>query len=244
MLLVGYEKSGNTWLGYMLSYLLNARYYEAGNPDLPITSRKDICDLISGNLSWKTPYDGVAKSHARYAFYQDNIGIADYDKVIHIVRDPRDVIVSLFYYNYYNLPIAQGRAGDVMTRKTALRRYATWLRTIARTGRAWAEHTLSWVAQDFAERVRYEDVHTDAHGILSKLAAFLEVDVSSEAVAEAVEQFAFTKLAGGREKGEENELSFYRKGIVGDYKNHFGWLSTRIVQYQCAHEMALCGYKL
>ena len=36
-----------------------------------------------------------------------------------------------------------------------------------------------------------------------------------------VERFRFSKLAGGRERGQENKNSHYRKGKPGDWKNHF-----------------------
>ena len=40
-------------------------------------------------------------------------------------------------------------------------------------------------------------------------------------IAEITEALSFKKLAGGRKKGQENTQSHYRKGVHGDWRNHF-----------------------
>jgi hypothetical protein len=44
--------------------------------------------------------------------------------------------------------------------------------------------------------------------------------LSSTYVSSALERFAFSKLAGGRERGEEDPTHHYRRGVSGDWRNH------------------------
>jgi len=45
--------------------------------------------------------------------------------------------------------------------------------------------------------------------------------IPAATIGRIIERFRFSKLAGGRQRGEENKQSHYRKGQPGDWKNHF-----------------------
>ena len=45
--------------------------------------------------------------------------------------------------------------------------------------------------------------------------------ISSEQLSKIIDDFSFQKLANGRNPGIENQRSHYRKGIAGDWINHF-----------------------
>ena len=96
LLIAGYPKSGNTWLGYMLSYIYGAKYIDLNAPNRKVTLQKEILDLIDGNLPHKTAYEEVCKTHSSYTYFNGVQGTSldTFDKVIHIVRDPRDIAVS------------------------------------------------------------------------------------------------------------------------------------------------------
>ena len=49
---------------------------------------------------------------------------------------------------------------------------------------------------------------------------FLGVGTDEECVTRCLEGGSFEKLARGRRCGEEDRASFFRKGVVGDWKNH------------------------
>jgi len=40
-------------------------------------------------------------------------------------------------------------------------------------------------------------------------------------VREIVERYSFERLSGGRHKGQEDPRHHYRRGIPGDWRNHF-----------------------
>ncbi len=104
LFLVGYPKSGNTWLGYMLSYLLNAEYIEPYNLrcGLSFTKNQRVLTLTSGNLNTHvhTAYNSVIKSHEHPPSDQVlSIFPRLTDKIVLIIRDPRDVVVSRYFYD-------------------------------------------------------------------------------------------------------------------------------------------------
>ena len=51
--------------------------------------------------------------------------------------------------------------------------------------------------------------------------AFLGAEAGEETVRRCVSAASFEKLAQGRERGQEDPTSFFRKGVVGDWKNVF-----------------------
>jgi hypothetical protein len=133
-------------------------------------------------------------------------------RFIHIIRDGRDACVS----GWFHLK-RQGKAGKF----SALPEYASYF----------AEH--HWVRYITAARsaaagmpgryleVKYELLHADPEGETCRLLQFLDVESNDAAVAACVEGGSFERLAGGRKRGEEDASSFFRKGIVGDWRAHF-----------------------
>ncbi len=68
--------------------------------------------------------------------------------------------------------------------------------------------------------VAYEDHKADPTATAAALFAFLGLDASPDTVRTAVDACRFDRLTGGREAGREAK-AFLRKGIVGDWANHF-----------------------
>ena len=59
---------------------------------------------------------------------------------------------------------------------------------------------------------------------------FLGVDTSKKVVAQCCTAGNFKKLAAGREPGTENRNSHFRKGTVGDWRNHFDAEATEVFE--------------
>ena len=96
ILIADYGRSGQGWLSYMLCYLLNAKYIE---PYFFLrgalyTENKALRDITSGDLPnrEKTEYSMVIKTHELPAGHLNLT-----DKVIFLMRDPRDIAVSTYF---------------------------------------------------------------------------------------------------------------------------------------------------
>ncbi|TAN46426.1 MAG: tetratricopeptide repeat protein [Methylococcaceae bacterium] len=132
-------------------------------------------------------------------------------KFILIYRDGRDIAVSGWYHLKRQFGEDQADPLPAYAKRIA----AVW-RNDYEKAVAFAERYPGDCAQ-----LRYEDLHENPVQELARLFDFLGLDSSPEIVNQCVEACNFDKLAGGRQRGEENLQSHFRKGIVGDWRNHF-----------------------
>jgi hypothetical protein len=143
----------------------------------------------------------------------------------HVVRDPRDVIVSAYFSHYYSHP------DEYWPR---LRHYRPYLRSLAKRDGLLAEmefnalflaHMLMW---DYTNprilELRFEDMITDRAMYFERAFRHLgvvPVQLSVDALTEIVEKYSFERLSGGRRAGSEDLTSHYRRGVPGDWRSHF-----------------------
>lgn len=133
-------------------------------------------------------------------------------------RDLRDVAVSHVFYvqrtpwhpehpDYNGLSIEEGLRHFG---QTLLPEFVDWIR--------------SWYANRDSERsliVRYEDLLADTVATFREVARLFELPDDPDTVESIVEAHRFENLSGGRDRGENADDSFFRKGVSGDWKNHF-----------------------
>jgi len=156
-------------------------------------------------------------------------------RFIHIIRDVRDVTVSGWFQN--------------------LRLYGAEYKTQCPDLRSYSELCASeWCAEirnaraferSHPERyleVRYEDLHTDPEPTVRSMLEFLDVDASRSTVERCRQSGTFERVAQGRRPGEEERGSFFRKGIVGDWKNHFDHGVEQVVMKHSGELLQELGY--
>jgi hypothetical protein len=160
-------------------------------------------------------------------------------KVIHIIRDGRDVAVSVTHHRW-NQAEDQGGTGKLPPDQLAKREiYRKDPQTLLKTGEGifpdgslrkyaarWSRNVSTTIKDGPAllgtnySEVRYENLLRRPEEEAKRLLEFLGADASEQTVKECVNAASFEKLAGGRERGQE-AASFFRKGIAGDWKNVF-----------------------
>ncbi|MBT8144873.1 MAG: sulfotransferase [Gammaproteobacteria bacterium] len=132
---------------------------------------------------------------------------------IHVVRDPRDVAVSLWFHGLRTNPqwIRQ-RYGSVDA--LALEVVSGWIAAISSVRDA------ARVCDERYHEVRYEALHQDFDTTATALFEWLGVAADPTTVTAVREASRFERHSHGRERGEENRESHFRKGITGDWRNH------------------------
>jgi len=140
-------------------------------------------------------------------------------KFVHIVRDGRDAAISGWFYNQKLKGAAFRRQFPELVNYVLLFVQQYWVPYIN------AARSVARSAPERYFELRYEDLHADLGRVLGPLLRFLDVDASEEVQRRCGERASFEALSGGRRRGECDNQSFYRKGIVGDWKNHFDDLS-------------------
>lgn len=199
--LVSFPKSGNTWTRFLLGNLMNPdkpvgfAAIESTVPDIAVFPRADFRKLKPPRL---------IKSHDCFD--------PRYRRVVYIIRDPRDVAVSLYYY---------AKKVKNIDDSFSLEAFVTRMLVAGRSyNGTWGEHAGSWLVNstniaEFSQHgdgagahpagsaypmnavgarghgrefllVRYEDLLMDAHAGLHRIADFLGLQASSERIEQAV----------------------------------------------------------
>jgi Sulfotransferase family len=134
-------------------------------------------------------------------------------RFIHVVRDGRDCAVSCWYHNLR------------VNRAWIDRNFATFDEFVQHYAKAWAQTMRA--ARAFADRagdryieLRYEDMCADPRRGAAAAFEFLGVSTAPDLVARCCAAASFTAASGGRQPGEEDVQSFFRKGVPGDWHHH------------------------
>jgi hypothetical protein len=100
-----------------------------------------------------------------------------------------------------------------------------------------------WHGRKDAIHVRYEDLHGDTAGKLQRIVLGLTGErLRLEEATAIAEEFSFERQAG-RQPGEENKRSFLRKGLVGDWRNHFSREAKATFDRYAGDGLILLGYE-
>lgn len=154
-------------------------------------------------------------------------------RVVQVVRDPRDVLISRFYHDLGALnPATALLLAERSADSDELRPRSDWRRAyFSQRVREMLEYYAEpeeAVAPDVAEHtivVRYEDLLADAVGGLRVIARFLGAPFDTAEAEGVVARFRFERVVGGDDGGAqsagERRGSFLRSGRAGDWRNYF-----------------------
>lgn len=155
-------------------------------------------------------------------------------RLVHILRDGRDAAVSGWFHNRRVSPDWVERHYQSLA-DYAADFAATWMVNLKQ-------------GEDFARRhpdlywqVRYEELLARPRETLAGICRFLGVSDDPEVLSACVKAVAFEHLSG-RRPGEENDQSFFRKGVVGDWRNHFDDAATQAFQKRAGEGLRRYGY--
>jgi len=82
----------------------------------------------------------------------------------------------------------------------------------------------SWLGVDRTDSlvkvIRYEDLVQNDIATFGSLFSHCDIFFPHDELEELIKDYRFNTMSG-RERGNENKMSHFRKGIQGDWKNHF-----------------------
>jgi Sulfotransferase domain len=164
--------------------------------------------------------------YATYQQFRQVIPEVSNHRVFALIRDPRDAAISWYFSLRYSHPseyetVSQTRQTLEKLDKSqgmelVFRDYVNHLVEIQRT----------WIEAG-AKVFRYEDLLADQCGVLRQILDFSEIQLSERQLRKIVGRCSFRRRTWWR-FGRENVKSHLRKGVAGDWKNHFnGELKNR-----------------
>ena len=272
--LASYPKSGNTWLRMFLkSYFLkpgekfgleNSRldnFKAQGFPDQEILDhlRVDYNKFEEIVKNWEAMQDYINLNNKTNYVKTHNamVTVGSYKFTttrntkgsIYIVRDPRDVLVSLshhmgidyeqtFEHLSSSLNFEYPLSGDKRYKKTLMG--------------AWSDHYKSWKNFKSCKTliVKYEDMVLDEYNTFKKIIKYLtEVDgaeYKEEKLIKALKQTQFDELQkmekkeGFSEKGKGK--LFFRKGKIGEWEKDLSVNLIKKIEKMFSKEMVELGY--
>lgn len=156
-------------------------------------------------------------------------------KYIHIIRDGRDVAVATWEWNMDTNPEGMLKQhGNFAGFVEDLAKY--WCDSVTRARDFGAAHP------DRYFEMRYEALHREPEPIVHAMFQFLGVDAGDDVVADCIQAASFERLTGGRKRGQEQAGAHLRKGVVGDWRDHFDETSRATFRRHAGDLLKQLGY--
>ena len=181
-----------------------------------------------------------------------------FGKTIAVVRDGRDIAVSAYFHflfeNERNSPFSvrrhRARCGfddymDVRTNLPAFIEYLFGSYARERTGFTWSEFGRACRQMESVHIVRYEDLLADPAKALGEALVFLGRAVpSAESMAAIVDSYSFVTQRAALPSASAESPSFLRRGVAGDWRNHFTEEARLVFARHGGAELEALGYEV
>ncbi|KAL6853417.1 hypothetical protein ACP4OV_019446 [Aristida adscensionis] len=248
VLLTSFPKSGTTWLKALAFATLNRSAYPPTDGDshpLLHCNPHDCVEFLETDLTFATsteddlmdelealPSPRLLSTHLPYTLLPESItGDHSGCRIVYICRDPKDTLVSLWHFTKELAAAAAVDAGSFSFQEL----FELFCEGRCSNGPPWSHILQYWVESvrrpDKVLFLRYEEMLRKPESNLIKLAKFMGCEFSNEeqqagVVGAILELCSLDRLKNmevnrnGRTRlGVKNE-SFFRKGVVGDWRNH------------------------
>lgn len=165
---------------------------------------------------------------------------------IYFIRNPLDVAISLAHHAKCPIDWSIHMMGN---KEFTIPLEANKDKQLRQQLLSWSLHVQSWVASQSINLLvlRYEDMFFKPLETFTKGIQFLNLDISPTALQEAIDAASFDKLQrfeqqyGFKEK-PNIEGQFFRKGVVGDWKNTLNDAQVQQIIQDHAEVMTTYGY--
>ncbi|XP_069804567.1 sulfotransferase 2B1-like [Dendropsophus ebraccatus] len=222
--LVSYPKSGTTWMIEILSLIRRSGDFTWCR-EVPNFMRIPWLDVsgIGEKLVDGCESPRFLASHLPIQCFPKSF-FSSKAKIIYIARNPKDVLVSLYHFAHMSYVVKKPNGFDEFMED--------FLQGRVPFG-SWFEHLKGWMQMKDNKNflfVTYEDLIQDHRGTIKKICTFLEKELEEQVIDLIVEHSTFSSMKNNSMSNnslvpdyiiDPKNNHFMRKGIVGDWKNHF-----------------------
>lgn len=243
--LASFPRSGSTWFRFMLFEILSGenpgfRKIEERLPE--IRWHRGSKPILPGNRR-------LIKTHENYR--------SDYKRAILLVRDVRDVVLSV-YAGYSSLGVAPiVSSGDLDSFLEA------FLQGKAVHTGSWQEHTQSWLQSPLAKNgnlkvIRYEELRKNPEEKLAEALEYMGVTPNFQHIRKAIEDNTLARMRKvednekkerkqsillGNRTGVDEVSRFVRKGAVAGWREKLTESQVKMVEQYAGDTLASLGYE-
>lgn len=226
--IVGYPKSGNTWLQNILVELVYG-----------IDTTK-INDSLLQELVPDVHFKRYFKRFGKRMFFKSHfLPKPEYRKVIYILRDGRDVMVSYHHYLKATGQVTGDISSTIQTHKALF-------------PSKWHVHVETWLNNPYDSDmlvIKYEELLENPVKTLHLVTDFLELDVLVGQIEEVIERTSFGKMQDKEKStGWDNSRDwpedklFVRRGTSGSYKDEMPAITLDCFLAESSRTLKRCGY--
>jgi hypothetical protein len=161
-------------------------------------------------------------------------------RVVYVLRDPRDVLLSYWHYQKF---LTKGYSNTLREYLVADDHWPC----------RWDDHVASWLLPRRHPNllvVKYEEIQADAKDVLGKVVEFAGMKVSDQSISRAVEASRFDRMReseekfGVQSKGGEESQRFVRKGKAGSWREEMSEEEVGVLEGKYGEVMRAVGYEM
>ncbi len=228
--IVGYPKSGNTWMQFMITSIINGIDPSFLNLSIVFEFVPDV------------HYKKIYKRYRDICFFKSHdYPKPEHRKVIYLVRDGRDAMIS--YYHMNKIQFREYSMEDMI------------LKGVGLFPGKWHEHISAWMKNPYDSQIlfiKYEDLKNDALREMRRVCDFLHFQISEERLLSVIDGCSFEKLKSlevnqGLKDGElvwkgDKSNRFFRKGEVGNFRDSLGSNLLSAFEMESSEQLKAFGY--
>jgi lipopolysaccharide transport system ATP-binding protein len=211
LLCVTHYKAGSDWIDFILRDCVGKRVVEP---------QPDLGQFLEAPVRQGKVYPKLYVTREQF----ESVELPPRWHRFVVIRDLRDTLVS----GYFSLKVShvRGRMLDSVRRFSEMLQGADVETGLRATMEQWLPSAAANIQRSWLEAgdplVRYEDLLDHDVEILEPLLIDqCELPVRRRRLRTAIEGNRFERRTGGRKRGEEDVTAHERKGIAGDWRNHF-----------------------
>ncbi|KAM8927928.1 sulfotransferase 2B1-like [Pelodytes ibericus] len=220
---ITYPKSGTNWMIEILNLIKHKGDANLSNL-VPIYYRSPWYEIIPAKEQIEVlTHPRIISSHLPHQLFAKSF-FTSKAKIIYTMRNPKDICVSGFHFakimSIFKSPENFQEQLEVFLHGTAA--YGPWF-----------DHIKGWMQMKDDSRfffITYEELLQDLRGCVVRICKFLEQELDNEAIDSVVKHATFKTMKDNKMSNwsmmtsgllDHSKGSFLRKGISGDWKNHF-----------------------
>jgi len=227
--LVSYPRSGNTWLRFLIANIQHPETdvnYRSIDELVPDWHQKDHKWQPDESFDWSPV---AIKSHWIY--------VPNYDKVIYLYRDPRDVVLSCYHFSQGDWDIRFEGTFDEYLRKVFI--------LGGRYGR-WDRHVYFWASGKSGIPfilIKYEDLWQHLYREVKRIIDFLGIKVrSATEVQAAIDKSDFNELEKIRARDGVHPKKKGLRGRPGGWRENLTEKQKDLIWEKFGKTMEKLGY--